>query len=906
MGHQLRLDDFFKFGKRRKEVREKREVKVRKEVSKRRESAILERSISEIKNNKKTSMETGKSIKISTHPSLEPKMVFPKNTGPCYLLSVQYDGKNQKALLKLYDPESKQILLWYDNTGHLPYFLTDLTPDKVSEIDKIRNHPSFSHLERVEKYDLLYDRKVYMTKIVMKDPKSVGVVREYVPKAWEAHIKYHNNYIYDRQLTPGMLYKVVNGSLVPVEISIPEEIRRNVEELFKDEEDEIKRYVKDWLPLFQLPPPDLKRVAIDIEVFTEARNRIPDPRKAKNEIISVSMVSNDGLKKVLILAREGIVFGNKPPNYPEDAEIEVFDSERHLIAEVFRVLNSYPVILTFNGDNFDLPYLQNRAKNLGFPDKYLPFIITEEEVRHKVNIHIDLYRFFNNKAIQVYAFGGKYKEFTLDAIASALLGVSKIALEAVVSELTYSELIAYNFRDAWLTLNLTTFDDNLVMKLIILMMRISKLSMEELTRHAVSHWIKNLFYWEHRRRGYLIPLSEDILNMKGEAVTEATIKGKKYAGAIVVQPPAGVFFNVLVLDFASLYPSIIKKWNLSYETVRCPHPECRSNIIPETKHWVCRKRRGITSVITGLLRDFRVKIYKKAAKNKNLPETERAWYSVVEKAMKVFINASYGVFGASTFPLYCPPAAESVTAIGRYAIKKTIEKARELGLEVLYGDTDSLFLHNPPQDKIEELIRFVEEELGLEIEVDKIYRYVAFSGRKKNYVGIYPDGSVDVKGLVGKKRNTPEFIKKAFYEVLKAIGNVKDEAEFEKVKYVIRDIVLDIYKRLKNKELTLDEVAFKVSLSKPLESYVKTIPQHVRAAKMLKEVGIDVQKGDVIAYVKVRSKYGVKPVQLAKIDEIDVDKYVDQIESTFEQLLDAFNIDFKEIIGVTKLESFFG
>ncbi len=904
MGHQLRLDDFFKTKSKTSKTKKLVKTSV-KHVEENVKASPLEETINEIKNRKEEGKKTLANVKPELRTPLEPEVLTPRNTGSCYLLSVQYDGKNQKAVLKLYDPKAHKIYLWYDNTGHMPYFLTDLTPDKVNEISRIINHPSFSHLERVEKYDLLYDRKVYMTKIVMKDPKSVGTVREYVPKAWEAHIKYHNNYIYDRQLTPGMLYKVVNGSLKPVAVKIPTEILEKVDELFKDEDVEIKKYVREWLPLFQIPPPDLKRVAIDIEVVSEARNRIPDPKKAKNEIISVSLVSNDGLKKVLILTREGVIFGNKPSNFPEDIEIEIFDNERHLLAEVFRIINNYPIILTFNGDNFDLPYLQNRAKNLGFPDKYLPFIITEEEVRHKVAIHIDLYRFFNNKAIQVYAFGGKYKEFTLDAIASALLGVSKIALEAVVGELTYSELITYNFRDAWLTLNLTTFDDNLVMKLIILMMRISKLSMEELTRHAVSHWIKNLFYWEHRRHGYLIPLSEDILAMKGEAVTEATIKGKKYAGAIVVQPPAGVFFNVLVLDFASLYPSIIKKWNLSYETVKCPHSECKTNIIPETKHWVCKKRKGLTSIITGLLRDFRVKIYKKAAKNKGLPETERAWYSVVEKAMKVFINASYGVFGASTFPLYCPPAAESVTAIGRFAIKKTIEKASQLGLKVLYGDTDSLFLHNPPEDKIEELIKFVEEELGLEIEVDKIYKYVAFSGRKKNYIGVYPDGSVDVKGLVGKKRNTPGFIKKAFYDVLKAVGGVRNEAEFIKVKAIIRNIVLDIYNKLKNKELTLDEVAFKVSLSKPLESYVKTIPQHVRAAKMLKEVGIDVQKGDVIAYIKVKSKHGVKPVQLAKIDEIDVDKYVDQIESTFEQLLDAFNIDFKEIIGVTKLESFF-
>lgn len=855
------------------------------------------------KKKRRTGRKTGKPKIVKK--SLDLRIVEAKNTGPCYLLSVVYDSRKRKALVKLYDPQTHDIIFWYDNTGHLPYFLTDLPPDKVQEIDKIVNHPSFDHVEVVEKYDLLKDTKVRMTKIVMKEPKSVGTVREYVPKAWEAHIKYFNNYIYDMRLIPGMLYKVENGILKEVKVEIPKEIAENVEKLFNVEDYEFKELVKEWLSLFQLPPPTLKRLALDIEVYTATRNRIPDPREAEEKVISVSLVGSDGLKRVLLLYRKNVEFGHKPSEYTEDVEIEIFDSERQLLAEVFTVINSYPIVLTFNGDNFDLPYLYCRAKRLGFNEKHIPIVITEEGARLKKGIHIDLYRFFNNKAIQMYAFSGRYKEFTLDAIASALLGYSKIIIESVASDLTLSELASYNFKDAQLTLNLTTFNDDLVMKLIILLMRISRLSMDELTRHAVSHWIKNMLYWVHRKNNYLIPLAEDIIAEKGEAVTEAIIKGKKYAGAIVVKPPAGVYFNVVVMDFASLYPSIIKKWNLSYETVNCPHEDCRSNIIPETRHWVCKKRKGITALITGLLRDFRVKIYKKAAKNRALSESERAWYDIVQQAMKVFINASYGVFGASTFPLYCPPAAESVTAIGRYAIKSTISKAQKIGLKVLYGDTDSLFLHNPPEDKVKELERWVEEELGLEIEVDKVYRYVAFSGRKKNYIGIYPDGSVDVKGLVGKKRNTPEFVKKAFYNVLEALGKVKSPEQFEKVKNLVKEIVKESYSKLRNRELTLDELAFKVFLSKNIEEYVKTIPQHVRAAKMLKEVGFHVRKGDVIMFVKVKSKYGVKPVQLAKISEIDVNKYVENIESTFEQLLDALNIEFKEIMGVSKLEAFF-
>lgn len=114
----------------------------------------------------------------------------------------------------------------------------------------------------------------------------------------------------------------------------------------------------------------------------------------------------------------------------------------------------------------------------------------------------------------------------------------------------------------------------------------------------------------------------------------------------MLDPPLGIFFNVYVLDFASLYPSIISKWNLSYETVNCGENSERP--IPELPHTVCKNRPGLTSTLVGVLRDLRVHVYKKLAK-KAPTLAERQLYDVVQSAMKVFINASYGVFGAETF-----------------------------------------------------------------------------------------------------------------------------------------------------------------------------------------------------------------------------------------------------------------
>ena len=84
------------------------------------------------------------------------------------------------------------------------------------------------------------------------------------------------------------------------------------------------------------------------------------------------------------------------------------------------------------------------------------------------------------------------------------------------------------------------------------------------------------------------------------------IKGKKYKGGLVIDPVSGVHFNVSVLDFASLYPSIIKVHNISYETVNCIHEECKKNVIPELGTWTCIKNRGIESLVVGSLRDLRV------------------------------------------------------------------------------------------------------------------------------------------------------------------------------------------------------------------------------------------------------------------------------------------------------------
>jgi len=835
-----------------------------------------------------------------------------------FLLDVGYDGERGKAYLVLYDPKKGDLIYWYDKTGHKPYFIVDIPPDKVLKNTVIVKHASFDGVEVVEKHDLLRGEKRRFTKIVTKDPLAVRYLRTKVAAAWEADIRYHINYIYDLQLVPGISYNIEGAKLEPAEKFDEAELLRQAREVLGEESDrETLELALQLLKLFEAKWFSPRRVAIDIEVFSPFRGRIPNPEHAEYPVISIAFAANDGFRKVLVLYRPNVK-SRHVERFPADVDVEVefFYDEKGLLLEAFRIISSYPILLTFNGDNFDLRYLYNRAIKLGIPPDYIPIKIRivrkggKEEPQGRLvrGLHVDLYKFFNNRAIQTYAFGGKYKEFTLDAVSNALLGVGKVSIDEEISKLDLPTLVSYNLQDADITLRLTTFNDELVWKLMILLMRISKLGLEDVTRTTVSVWIKNLFYWEHRRNGMLIPRREEIKKLKGRKVTAAIIKGKKYQGAIVIDPPRGVFFNVVVLDYASLYPSIIKRWNLSYETVDPEPGTCRriAEVVDEKGeviHTVCMDRHGITAQIVGLLRDFRVRIYKKKAKDKNLPTTLRSWYDVVQQAMKVYINASYGVFGAESFSLYAPSVAESVTALGRRVITSSIQKARELGLKVLYGDTDSLFIWHPDPERLEELRRWVEENFGLELEVDKVYKFVAFA-LKKNYVGVLEDGSIDIKGLVGKKRNVPDFIKKLFIDIVNDLREILEPEDVTKVADVVRERLLEVYTKLKHKLFTLDEVAYRVALSKPLSEYRKSTPQHVKAALQLANYGINVFAGDIITFIKTKSKDGVKPVQLAKVTEIDVQKYMDAIKSALEQLLAPFNIAWEDISGSHRLVDF--
>ena len=252
------------------------------------------------------------------------------------------------------------------------------------------------------------------------------------------------------------------------------------------------------------PIPDVKRISLDIEVDSED-GRMPTARDHDKVITAVGLSASDGFRKVFVLKKDP----NFDPSKLDATTVELCDSEKDMIQKVFTVIQKYPIVLTFNGDDFDLPYLYAKYQDpsidplhkkpiskelvpiLVKKDSFIKRGIQADPVSLKHGIHIDLFRTFQNKSVQNYAFSHKYSEFTLNAICEALLNDSKIDFDESIGDLPLEKLAEYCLKDADLTFRLTSFNDNLLMKLLIIISRISRMSIEDITRFGVNQWIRS-------------------------------------------------------------------------------------------------------------------------------------------------------------------------------------------------------------------------------------------------------------------------------------------------------------------------------------------------------------------------------------------------------------------------------
>ena len=308
-------------------------------------------------------------------------------------------------------------------------------------------------------------------------------------------------------------------------------------------------------------------------------------------------------------------------------------------------------------------------------------------------------------------------------------------------------------------------------------------------------------------------------------------------------------------------------------------------------------------MLVGALKDLRIKVFKPASKNRALTEEERKIAGVAAKLIKLISVSSYGVT-VRIHGLACPPLAEAITGYGRYALKESWKIAQENGLRPLYGDTDSLFLDNPSDEQVEQLIKVVKGKFGLDLAVEKRYSLCVLPAAKKAYFGILPDGTPDIKGVTPMKSNEPKFINNVFQQCISEFSTVKNQGEYTQARKRVEEIAKNAILELKNRKVRLEDLTYSVKLYfEPNEKIanMKMAPQPYQCAMQLIDAGKTLHRWGTVSFVKVKpftykgKIFTVKPAEfVTSLHELNVDDYIRNMLTALEQTFKPMGIELSE------------
>ncbi|MFP4402130.1 MAG: DNA polymerase domain-containing protein [Candidatus Nanoarchaeia archaeon] len=359
-------------------------------------------------------------------------------------------------------------------------------------------------------------------------------------------------------------------------------------------------------------------------------------------------------------------------------------------------------------------------------------------------------------------------------------------------------------------------------------------------------------------------------------------------GAYVIEPKSGLYNDIVVFDFASLYPSLMITFNID------PFTYSKQGEIVAPNNAAFVKKRGILPTILQEL--FQERVRAKSESN-----------SVKSHALKITMNSFYGSMASPKSRYYNKHLAEAITAFGRECLVQAKTFLESLNMSVIYGDTDSVFVqmefsnNSSSTQKLKEIKQiekkinthfssWITEKYGVEshltIEGEKLFEKF-FIASKKRYVGQDLDKKLHFTGMESVRGDWTQVAKE--FQV-KLIEHIFRDSTREK----IISFILDEIKQLKKGEYD-DKLVYTKKITKPLKEYTKMTPPHVKAARELEEFN-----GRVVEYVMTTQ--GPKHIFLYdNAQGFDYEHYIDkQLKGVSDEILEAIGLNFDEIVYNSK------
>ncbi|XP_067948026.1 DNA polymerase alpha catalytic subunit-like [Watersipora subatra] len=382
-------------------------------------------------------------------------------------------------------------------------------------------------------------------------------------------------------------------------------------------------------------------------------------------------------------------------------------------------------------------------------------------------------------------------------------------------------------------------------------------------------------------------------DMNREDTTPLPTRGKNkpaYAGGLVLEPKKGFYDTfILLLDFNSLYPSIIQEYNVCFTTVnKTLTDQTDDMVIPDIPDSSLAP--GILPVEIRKLVQSRRQV-KALMKDKNLSKEQYMQYDIRQKALKLTANSMYGCLGFTFSRFYAKPLAALITAKGREILQKTKELVEKMGLEVIYGDTDSIMINSNSNDfeEVYKLGNKVKSEVNktyrlLEIDIDGVYKSMLLL-KKKKYAALNvskgPDGhlitSQELKGLDIVRRDWCELSKQTgLYVVNEILSGGSKETVVENIHSKLREVK----EAVNGGEIPLDLFYITKQLTKPPDAYPdkKSLPHVQVALRLNTSAARKLRAGDTVYYIICQdgtslaaSQRAYHPDELARNDSLKID-----------------------------------